>query len=930
MTNLPSGTVTFLFTDIEGSTTLWEQDHAAMAVAVGRSIAILRAPIEGFGGSHFKTIGDATQSAFASAPEALAVALIAQRALLAEPWSEPIRSLAVRMALHAGEAEPDAHGDYLAAPLNRLARLLAICHGGQILVSQTVQQLTRGQLPAGASLQDLGEHRLRDLLEPERVFQLLHPDLPRTFPSLRSLDTLRHNLPIQFTALVGREDEIRRIGALLEHEGARLVTLTGAAGTGKTRLALAIAADVLDAYPDGAWFVDLAPLTDPALVLPTIATTLGVRESTTQPLQDALSAFLADKRLLLVLDNFEHLLPAASAVSDVLRAGSGVVALNTSREPLRLRGEREVAVLPLPVPSADARLDRDALTQVPAVALFVQRAQAAKTDFVLTEENAEAVAAICRRLDGLPLALELAAARVKLLPPQALLARLDRRLPVLTEGARDAPVRQRTLRAAIAWSHDLLDTPGQTLFRRLSVFAAGATLEAAETVANPDHDLDVFAGLSALVDKSLIRQIAGVGEPRFSMLETIREFAAEQLAASDEAASIRDRHGDVFLALAEEAEPQLEGPTQAMWLNRLEADYANLLTALRSLRETNPEHAFRLAGALWRFWWIRDMFIEGRTQLEELLRLPDETSGAARAKMFDGAGVLAECQGDYDQAIVHYQEAVDLWEAAGDQRRAARSLLNLGNAAAFRGDGGQATAYYEKGLAQLRALGDRRGVAVALTGLGLAAFLSGECDESVARYEESLVLWRELGDKQGIALTLDNLGEAELHRSRLQRAEERVAEALTILHELGARRGIASATINLGLVARAGGDRMLAARLLVDGLKIVREVDDRDAAARCLEALAGLAASEGRFEDGARLLGAAAGLREAIGMPIPSVYRAARDADAEVVRHALGAERFAELLVAGKDLGWERIAEDITSAAEESMEHESTSAVESC
>src|SRR5829696_6147397 len=572
MADLPRGTVTFLFTDIEASTALWERDRQAMAVVVARHLALLDVAISAQGGVHFKTVGDAVQAVFPTAPAAVAAALAAQRALITEDWGgdDP---LLVRIALHSGEAAPDEHGDYLAAPLNRLSRLLSSGHGGQILLTQTVQQLARGALPAGAELRDLGEHRFRDRLEPERVFQLLHPDLPSEFPGIRTLEAHRHNLPLQLTPLVGREDEVASIQTLITQQGSRLVTLTGPGGTGKTRLALAVAADLSDEFPDGVWFVDLAPLTDPALVLPTLAHTLGLRESGSLSLQDALAAFLATKRSLVVLDNYEHLLAAAQVVSELLTSGPGTTVLVTSREPLRLRGEREVAVAPLAVPGVQHHLSRAGLAQNPAVALFVQQAQAAKADFVLTD----IVATICRHLDGLPLAIELAAARVKVLPPAALLSRLESRLPLLAGGPRDAPARQRTLRDTIAWSHDLLGEEEYILFRRLGVFAGGWMLPAAETVVNSERSLDVLGGITSLVDKSLARQVDEAdGEPRLAMLETIREFAQEQLAASGEEPVTREQHAAWVLALVEQAAPAMYGASQRTWWERLDAERPNI------------------------------------------------------------------------------------------------------------------------------------------------------------------------------------------------------------------------------------------------------------------------------------------------------------------------------------------------------------------
>src|SRR5215207_8246865 len=483
MPELPSGTVTFLFTDIEGSTRLWERDPDAMRAAVARHDDLLGSAVQDHHGFLYKHVDDAVQAAFLRPTDALSAALTAQRALAEECWAEtgPLR---VRMALHAGEASPDPLGDYhQVACLNRLARLLAAGHGGQILLTEVVRHQVGGVLPTGVSLIDLGKHRLRDLLEPEQVSQAVIAGLPDHFPPLKSLERHPTNLPIQPNPLVGREAELVTLSDLLMHEDVRLVTLTGVGGTGKTRLALQVAADLLDRFDDGAFFVDLAPLADPAFVLPTIAATLGIREAGDRSLRDSLVAYLTGKHLLLLLDNFEHLLAASSVVADLLAACAELKVLATSRAPLHVRAEREfpVPAMALPDPAGPPALHR--LAEVAAVTLFVQRAQAAKPDFALTAENAAAVADLCVRLDGLPLAIELAAARVKLLPLPALLTRLERRLPVLTGGPRDLPARQRTLRDTIAWSHDLLSPQEQTLFRQLSVFAGGATLEAVEAVA---------------------------------------------------------------------------------------------------------------------------------------------------------------------------------------------------------------------------------------------------------------------------------------------------------------------------------------------------------------------------------------------------------------------------------------------------------------
>ena len=490
----------------------------------------------------------------------------------------------VRMALHTGAAEEQG-GDYFGPPLNRVARLLSAAHGGQVLLSLPTQELVRDVLPLDSELRDLGEHRLKDLARPERGYQLVAPDLPADFPSLRTLESRPNNLPMQPTLLVGREREVEDVRGRLLAPEVRLLTLTGPGGTGKSRLALQSAADLIEEFEDGVFFVALATLTDHTLVTSSVAQVLGVRESGDQPLLEGIKDYLQDKRLLLVLDNFEQVLEAAPQAGEILSAAPRLKVLATSRIPLGIYGEREYAVPPLAIPDPKRLPTLEVLSQYEAVRLFIERAEATKAGFEITSENAPAVAEICARLDGLPLAIELAAARIKLLPPSSILARLTNRLKLLTGGARDLPERQRTLRGAIEWSHTLLDEGEKTLFARMAIFSGGRTLEAIEAVCDAQGDLpmDAFDGVSSLVDKSLLRQEEGPeGEPRFMMLETIHEYAREKLRESGEAEEIGHAHARHFLGLAEEAE--LTGPEQAWWLERLEAEHDNLRTTLARTR----------------------------------------------------------------------------------------------------------------------------------------------------------------------------------------------------------------------------------------------------------------------------------------------------------------------------------------------------------
>src|SRR5215213_7186839 len=585
MPQFPAGTVTFLFTDIEQSTKGWERDAAAARIAVERHLALIHQGVEAHGGVHFKTIGDATQSAFATAPQGVAAALATQRALIDEPWPSAEQRPRVRMALHAGTAEP-RDGDYLAACLNRLARLLDAAHGEQILLSSTVAGLAGDALPESVTLKTLGEFRLRDILQPEEIFQLCHPSLRADFPPLNTPGHLPHNLPTHPTPFLGREREIEEVVDLLLQPGVRLVTLSGPGGVGKTRLGTRVAAEALESFADGVFMVDLARLTDPDLVPSATATALGLREQPGQSLEQTLAEYLRERQLLLLFDNFEHVLPAATLVAELLAAAPGVKVLVTSRARLGLQAEHEYRVEPLPIPDQEALPPVAELSSFDAIALFTSRAQALRPGFTLTEENAPVVAEIVCQLDGLPLAIELAAARVKLLSPAALRDRLSRRLSTLTGGARDLPARQRTLRDTIAWSHDLLLPPEKILFRRLSVFVGGWTLEAAEAISAVDAGemVDVFQGMASLIDQSLVDERptsdAFADEPRYGMLETIREFASEQLAASEEIIQIERAFEEFLIARAEAAEEGLKGPDQRLWLDRLEAEHDNLRAAL--------------------------------------------------------------------------------------------------------------------------------------------------------------------------------------------------------------------------------------------------------------------------------------------------------------------------------------------------------------
>jgi predicted ATPase/class 3 adenylate cyclase len=818
----PTGTVTFLFTDIEGSTRLWEKQHAAMQVALAQHDAILRNAIETNNGCVFKTTGDGAHAAFAVAADAMMACLAAQRELTGHVWGElRIKS---RMALHTGAAEL-RDGDYFGATLNRTARLMAAGHGGQILLSLATEELVRDHLPENTALRDLGERRLKDLIRPEHVYQVIAPGLPANFPPLRTLDARPNNLPAQATPFIGRDSELRSVKEKLSSPNMRLLTLSGVGGTGKTRLALHAAADMVDEFEHGVFFVPLAALGDPGLVLQAIAQAFGVREAAGRPLNELLKEHLRDKQILLVLDNFEQVIAAAPLVSDLLTAAPRLKVLVTSREVLRLNGESNYPVPPLSVPDPKRMPPLERLTQYEAVALFIDRALAVAPDFTVTNENAPAVAEICHRLEGLPLAIELAAARVRVLPPQRMLVELSHRLTFVTGRARDLPTRQRTLRGAIDWSHDLLTGEEQKLFRRLAVFVGGCALEAIESICILADDTRVLDTIDSLVGKSLLRQAETHGEARFAMLETIREYARERLIADGEAEAVQKRHRDYFLALAEKAAPKLLGAEQGGWFERLDREHDNLRSALEwSLSEPGSEGGLRLCSALQRFWWTRGHLSEGREWCARALGVPKtEELMPARAKALTGSGLLAYWQGDYPAARAQHEECLAIWRQRGDRRGIGISLHNLGMVARSQGDYAAAHSMYEESLAITRELGNRWSLAASLMNLGNLAAEQGDYRGSRTRLEESLSIFQELGDRVSIATALENLGNGAYEQGELDSARALHVESLTMRRQLGDKLGIvislerlAAVVASLGSPLRAGRIWGMAERLWVE------------------------------------------------------------------------------------------------------------------
>ncbi len=803
MPEQPTGSVTLVFTDIEASTGLLRELGAeAYREALAEHRRIVR---EAFAsGYEVDEEGDAFFYAFPTAASAVAAVEEAMHALDGG-------RICIRVGIHTGEPILDPP-KYVGLDVHRAARVMAAGHGGQVVLSES----TRALLEDGVVVRDLGEHRLKDLSGPQRLYQLGAGEFPR----LKSLH--QTNLPVAWTRLVGREQDIEELLELLRGDDVSVITLTGTGGGGKTRLAMQTAADAAEDYADGVWFVGLAVVTDVDLVEAAIAQTFGLREGGGRTYRDVIRDYLRSRRLLLVLDNLEQLLPeVAGVVADLAAEFARVDFLATSREPLRISAEREYTVPPL--------------AKDESVVLFAERAG--------LELNGDrpAVEAICARLDGLPLAIELAAARVNVLPPAKLLERLEKRLPLLTSGARDAPARQRTLRATIAWSHDLLDDHEQQLFARLAVFAGGCTLEAAEAVC--DADLNT---LGSLLDKNLLRR-DGL---RYRMLETIREFARERLDEAADAAEIRRRHAEHFLALGVEAQPELVRRDQRQWLDRLEAEHDNLRAALTWLLELDPENGLTLAHALTVFWYTRGHVREGRDWLVAVLEHASSSPTAARAAALDWAGYLSNELGEDGSAFV--EQAVGCARAADASAALALALSHLPHVAWEPGRVDEAILVIEEARTIAEQAGDPFTLAVVLNNLGGWYYERGDDERGRTLHEESYRIRAEMGDLSRMALSLINLA-GGLSDSDANRAGDLATQALALAREVGDRRHTATALTTLGWIALAEENANRARDLLMESLTIALEIAYRFLLHYDLVVLAAVAGASGDWRLAARL-----------------------------------------------------------------------------
>jgi predicted ATPase/class 3 adenylate cyclase len=809
---LPSGTVTLLFTDIEGSTALAERLGDRWPGLLAEHNRILRETFSAHGGIELGAEGDALFVAFTGAGAAAAAAAAAQRALASHGWPEDA-GIRVRMGLHTGEPTPTADG-YVGLDMHRAARVAAAAHGAQVLLSQTTRDLLPESL-GGLTFRDLGEHRLKDLSVPQRLHQLRIEGLAADFPPPRTIEGRATNLPAQPTPLVGRSRELESVRTLLLGEGTRMVTLTGPGGTGKTRLALQVAADLLDEFPDGVYGVLLAPIADPDVVPLELARVLGVEETSTLSIAEALKAAVANRRTLILFDNFEHVGPASGLLGDLLGSCPGLKALVTSREPLRIAAERQYPVPPLGLPASSVKSALEA-AEYEAVMLFVERARAVRPDFELTDETAPIVAEICERLDGLPLAIELAAAWSKVLPPAALLRRLERRLELPATRGADVPARQSTIRQAIAWSYDLLADEERRLHARLSVFVGGFTLEAAERVVAPAGEPapDVLEGVGSLVDRSLLRETEdAAGEPRFTMLATIREYALEHLLDTGDNEDLLRRHALEFARFAEEADEGLRTGDQLLWFDRLEAEHDNLRAALDSSAASgDDETALRLGGALGWFWYTHGHALEGCSRLTDLLARTEGVPDELRARPLYALGVLLDQRGEPQRAAELVGRSLLVFREQGERRRVASALNSLGSIKRGLGDFESARSLLEESIALRRELGDEAGAAGALSNLGVIAFEQGDLDEAEARFEETIALDRAHGNEWGSGVAADNLAAVALERGD-HRARELIRDTLAVAERVGDQELLAFGLEKAAVLAALDGDSGRAGRL---------------------------------------------------------------------------------------------------------------------
>ena len=923
MGTLPTGTVTFLFTDIEGSTKLWEKYPEAMKSALAKHDVILKNAVESNNGHIIKNTGDGIHAVFSTALDSVKAALYAQREIKTSEFLKNSEvAILVRMGIHTGEAEL-RDGDYYGGTLNRAARIMSIGHGGQILISETTLQVAREHFPEEVSSLDLGMHFLKGLNRPEHIYQLNGSGLQQEFPPLRSLTHATNNLPAQLTSFIGRERELAEAKSRLED--ARLLTLIGPGGTGKTRLSIQLGRQLLSTFKDGVWLVEFAPISDPSLVMQTIASALDVREVPGTPLKVLVHEFLREKHLLIILDNCEHLVEASAKLADeILHIAPSIKIIASSREALGINGETVYRVPSLSLPNQD-EVTKDAAMDFESVQLFVERASAANPKFHLTDENASSVAQICFRLDGIPLAIELSASRITAFSPEQIAKRLDDRFKLLTGGSRTALPRQQTLRALIDWSYDLLSEDERALLRRLSVFAGGWTFEAAETICS---NVDVFEYLPQLINKSLVVMNDKGDEPRYYLLETIRQYARDKLLDAGEGEGTRNRHLDYYLDLAETADEYMLTSMANKWANQLEIELDNIRTAIEWGMSNDIESALRVAGALVYFWLTKSHELEGLRLLADALarseRLREQQENLSnqqirnRAKALSAIAIVSYSQGQHTEVNTSAKEAVALWRQIGEKRYLAVMLSYLAMSNIYLGNGAEALTVKDEALALARESNDKLYLAATLgITVQVAAVVQGDFKTARAYSEEAIAILRENGNPWFVGISLFGMGMMEIQQGNFEEARSKFLSAKTYMLDVGDKHRINMINSELAHIERYEGHYQQAGVLYKETLREWQRIGHRAAIAHQLESIAFIAKALEQAERSAQLLGAAEALREEIGTDMTPQEREQYNKDVADLKANMDEKEFTSLWADGRSMTMEQAVEVALASGEE-------------
>lgn len=848
--NIPTGTVTFLFTDIEGSTKLSQEFPDTIQSLLEIHNNILNSAVESNNGFVFKIIGDAFCCAFDKAEDAVYAAVEAQKAL--SSGNREGAEIKVRMGIHSGAAEWTDNNYSGYVTLARSQRVMSTAYGGQIIASNNTFKLISEKTEDPAydfSFRDLGERRLKDLIQPIRLFQIINDGLRKEFPPVKTIDARPNNIPVQLTSFIGREKEMKEIKDLLA--GTRLLTLVGPGGTGKTRLSLQTGADLIDNFENGVWFVEIASLQDPQLLPQTIAQTLGLKEQSGKKTEDAIADFLKDKKILIIIDNCEHLIDASANIAlMMLRKSPGLKIIATSREALHCEGEQTYKVQSLSHHKPGGSITPEILSQYEAVRLFIERATAVNPSFRVNNENAPALAQICFQLDGIPLAIELAAVRIKVLSLNSICERLDDRFKLLTGGNRTSLPRQQTLKALIDWSYDLLSEKEKLLLQRLSVFNGGWTMDASEKICSDEiiDEYEILDLLSNLADKSLIKIIESENNIRYTMLETIKKYSIDKLSESDSINEIHKKYFDYFCGIAEESETKLTGAAQREWISLMADDIENFRACLRWSFENYPVGSLKLTVHLGKFWELRSHF----TEALEFLRKSLEHSGSAdvlwKAKAVYWTGFFLIHQGKYEESKKNLNRSLEMFREINYKDGEAVSLISLGTIGVFQGDYENLFTFSGESLSISREINNRSYIARNLQNIGLGLMQQGDHDAARKKLEEGIKLYRELGDPIQLAKIIGNIGALEYLQTNYDKAREALNESLQLRYELGDRQGISIALNNLGSIAYMLKEFDEAERLLEESLVIIRDLGDKRVYVTAVSTLGSIANDKGDLD----------------------------------------------------------------------------------